>query len=103
MTANEQVVSTDTLLVHAREGLTPEQTMRVTALENAVVRGDLKTQRLAVFHQLAHFWRDTARVFEPYAWYEGEFARLENSEKSLTFAAHLFLDNLRVEQNESLK
>ncbi len=52
---------------------------------------------------MAHFWSDSGKIFEPYAWYEGESARLENSEKSLTFAAHLFLDNLRNEENPALK
>ena len=51
-----------------------------------------------VFHQLAHFWSDSARVFEPYAWYEAEAARLVKSEKKLTFAAHLFLDNLQTDE-----
>jgi Flp pilus assembly protein TadD len=49
---------------------------------------------------LARFWSDTARIFEPYAWYNGEAARLENSEKSLTFAARLFLDNLQNDGSE---
>jgi hypothetical protein len=47
-----------------------------------------------VYHQLAKFWHDSANSWEPYAWYTAEAARLENSEKNLTFAAHLFLDNL---------
>jgi tetratricopeptide (TPR) repeat protein len=72
-------------------------------LEQSVIRGDVKKQKLDVFHQLAHFWKDSARIFEPYAWYEAEAARLENSEKSLTFAAHLFLENLRNEENDRLK
>jgi len=101
--ATDTVISTDTILYHARESLQPGEAARITALENSVVRGDLKTQKLEVYHHLAHFWRDTARVFEPYAWYEAESARLENSEKNLTFAAHLFLDNLRGEENASLK
>ena len=99
----EAVISIDTILIHSKEGLQIEQAARITALENSVIRGDIKSQKLEVFHQLAHFWRDTARVFEPYAWYEAESARLENSEKSLTFAAHLFLDNLRAEENTPLK
>jgi tetratricopeptide (TPR) repeat protein len=68
-----------------------------------VIRGDVKKQKLDVFHQLAHFWKDSARIFEPYAWYEAEAARLENSEKSLTFAAHLILENLRNEESDQLK
>jgi tetratricopeptide (TPR) repeat protein len=96
-------VSIDTILFHAKEKLDPAQVARVNALENSVVRGDVKNQELNVYHQLAHFWGDSARIFEPYAWYEAQAARLENSEKSLTFAAHLFLANLRDEENPSLR
>ena len=42
------------------------------------------------------------RFFPPYAWYEAEAARLENSEKSLTFAARLFLEKLQQEDNPGL-
>jgi tetratricopeptide (TPR) repeat protein len=58
----------------------------------------VKEQQLNIYHQLAHFWSDTAGIFEPFAWYEAEAARLENSEKNLTFAAHLFLNNLQEDQ-----
>ena len=70
---------------------------------NAVVRGDVKQQQLKVYEQLAGFWRDTAKAFLPAAFYTGEAAKLENLEKKLTFAAHLYLDNIRVQQDESLK
>ena len=96
-------LSIDTLLAHAKEVLRPEQVMRLNELENSISRGNVQTQRLEVYHQLAHFWADSAHVFEPYAWYTAEAARLENSEKSLTFAAHLFLENLRLEGNPELK
>jgi tetratricopeptide (TPR) repeat protein len=72
-------------------------------LEQTVIRGDIKKQKLGVYHELAHFWKDSARIFEPYAWYEAEAARLENSEKSLTFAAHLLLENLKNEPSDQLK
>jgi tetratricopeptide (TPR) repeat protein len=85
----------DTFLALARKDLTPEQIIRVNTLENSISRGDVKDQQISVYHQLARFWYDTANVFEPYAWYEAEAARLVNSEKSLTFAAHLFLENLQ--------
>ena len=96
-------INIDTILKHAKEQLTPEQVTRLGVLENSVIRGDVKNQQLDVFHQLAHFWKDSARIFEPYAWYEAEAARLELSEKTLTFAAHLILDNLRGEMNPQLK
>jgi tetratricopeptide (TPR) repeat protein len=101
VTPNE--LTTDSILFHVKETLNPAQIQWMNDLEQSVIRGDVKKQKLDVYHQLAHFWQDSARIFEPYAWYEAEAARLENSEKSLTFAAHLFLENLRNEENERLK
>ena len=75
----------------------------VNGLKSAVVRGDVKDQQIRVYHQLANFWRDSGRLFEPYAYYMAEAAKLENSEKSLTFAARLFLDNLRGAEDPALK
>jgi tetratricopeptide (TPR) repeat protein len=96
-------LSADTLLFHAKENLTPEQRDRISFLENSISRGNVNSQKIHLFHQLAVFWRDTARIFEPFAWYTAEASRLENSEKSLTFAAHLFLNNLKAEDNPALK
>jgi tetratricopeptide (TPR) repeat protein len=101
ITPNE--LTTDSILFHVKATLSPAQIQWMNDLEQSVIRGDVKKQKLDVFHQLAHFWQDSARIFEPYAWYEAEAARLENSEKSLTFAAHLFLENLRNEENDRLK
>lgn len=93
----------DSIIAQAKKRLTNEQVTRINALEHSVVRGDVKSQQLSVYHELAEFWGDSVRIFEPYAWYEAEAARLENSEKSLTFAAHLFLQNLRGENNIELR
>ncbi len=35
----------------------------------------------------------------PYAYYLSEAAKLDNSEKNLTFAARLILENMRREEN----
>ena len=80
-----------------KKRLTPQQLEKVTSLENSVKRGDVKNQQFKVYKELASFWGDSVRLFEPYAYYTGEAAKLENSEKSLTFAAHLFLNNLKTE------
>ncbi|MBI5859029.1 MAG: tetratricopeptide repeat protein [Sphingobacteriales bacterium] len=95
-TAN--TISADTILSLAKKQLSPDQIIRLNSLENSISRGAVKDQQLHIYHQLARFWFDSARVFEPYAWYEAEAARLENSEKSLTFAAQLFLDNLQIDE-----
>jgi len=91
----ENKFSIDSVLLVAKKRLNPEQSSRINSLENAITRGDLKSQQLHQFHQLARFWADTVGNFELFAWYQAEGARLENSEKSLNFAGHLFLDNLQ--------
>ena len=90
---------TDTILNMAKSQIKPEQVIRLTTLENSISRGAVKDQRLKIYHHLAHFWKDSAGLFLPYAFYEAEAARLENSENSLTFAARLFLENLQQEQS----
>ena len=95
----DNLLPVDSILAMAKKQLSPEQVVRLNTLENSISRGDVKNQQLHVYHQLASFWADSAHVFEPYAWYQAEAARLENSEKSLNFAARLFLDNL---QNDEL-
>jgi tetratricopeptide (TPR) repeat protein len=98
-----KTIETEKLLTHAKERLTPQQIEKVTSLENSVKRGDVKNQQLSVYKQLASFWGDTVKLFEPYAYYTAQAAKLENSEKSLTFAAHLFLNNLKTESDPPMQ
>jgi len=98
-TTNQLLFNTDSVLAQAKLKLSMEQVIRLNELENSISRGDVKEQQLKVYHQLSHFWSDSARIFEPYAWYEAQAARLENSEKTLIFAARLFLGSLRSEVN----
>ena len=102
-TTERQVITFDELLVKAKQKINPGQSQRLLSLENSVKRGDVKDQQLHLFHQLARFWADSAHIFEPYAYYTGEAAKLENSEKSLTFAARLFLDNLMTEGQPAMQ
>ncbi|OLY94999.1 hypothetical protein BUE76_21130 [Cnuella takakiae] len=91
------------MLARARQTLSPDRAARIAMLEQSITRGDVQEQKIHLYHQLSRFWYDTGRVFEPYAFYKAEEARLENSENSLTFAAHLFLNNLRAEEDPALK
>jgi tetratricopeptide (TPR) repeat protein len=84
----------DTFLTIGKKQLTTGQAAYISQLENSISRGAVKDQQVHVYQQLAQFWADSANMFEPYAWYTAEASRLENSEKSLTFAARLFLENL---------
>ncbi|RYZ29626.1 MAG: tetratricopeptide repeat protein [Chitinophagaceae bacterium] len=106
--SHDHGLSTDSILYHAKQNLPQAQVARLAFLENSIVRGDVAEQKLHLMHQLAKYWSDSARAFTPMAWYPyayytGEAARLENSEKSLSFAAHLFLAALAREEAHQLK
>lgn len=97
-------VTTQDILQSFKSQLTPLQLSRVNSLEHSVVRGDVKNQQINSFIQFADFWKDSVKDgFLPYAYYVGETAKLENSEKELTFAAQLFLDNLRGQDDAGVK
>jgi tetratricopeptide (TPR) repeat protein len=99
-----KTVDLQDILQTATARLTPAQMAYTTRLENSVVRGDVKIQQIKAYHQLSGFWRDSVRDgFLLSAYYLGESAKLENSEKSLTFAAQLFLQGLRDQDDPALK
>lgn len=91
------------ILAASRQQLTASQQAYISQLETAVVRGDVKAQQIKVYRQMAQFWKDSAHLLLPYAYYTGQAAKLENSEKSLTFAAHFFLDGLRRQSDPAMK
>lgn len=106
--AHDHRFGTDSVLYYAKKDLPQSAVARLTALENSVVRGNVADQKLHLMHRLARYWSDSARAFTrlafyPYAFYSGEAARLENSEKSLSFAAHLFLNALGDEEAPQLR
>jgi len=99
-----QSLDIKTILNADKSKLSPDQQAYVNRLENSVVRGDVQDQQIKANLQLAEFWKDSVENgFLPYSYYSGEAAKLENSEKSLTFAAQLFLNNLRRQDNPAIK
>ncbi|MFT3902737.1 MAG: tetratricopeptide repeat protein [Niabella sp.] len=96
-------MSTDTLLALSKKSLSPQQLASLTALENKVDKSNTNEDKIHGLHAISAFWRDSAKNFIPYAWYSAESARLENSEKNLTFAGQLFLDRLQFEENPGIK
>lgn len=91
------------VLTQTKSQLTADQQQRVAKMENSVVRGNVKDQQIKVYRQLAQFYKDTVHALLPYAYYTSEAAKLENSEKSLTFAAHFLLDGVRSQEDHILK
>lgn len=96
-------IDVNSILAASRQQLTASQQAYVAQLETAVVRGDVKEQQAKVYKQLAAFWRDSAHLLLPYGYYTAEAAKLENSQKSLTFAAQFFLDGIRRQENPDLQ
>ena len=84
-----------------KKHLTASQIVNLGKLENSVTRGDVNSQLITTNTQIADFWKDSVKSFEPYVYYLSEAAKLDKSEKNLTFAAQLILDNLRAEQDEA--
>ena len=91
------------ILQASQARLTPAQLSYVNRLQQSVVRGDVQAQQLNVDRLLAEFWKDSVSDgFLLYAYYTGEAAKLEKSEKKLTFAAQLFLQSLRGQDDPAL-
>lgn len=84
-----------------KKHLTVDQAVNLGKLENSVTRGDVNSQLITANTQLANFWKDSLHSFEPYFYYLSEAAKLDKSEKNLTFAAQLILQNLRSEPDEA--
>jgi tetratricopeptide (TPR) repeat protein len=101
--AGTKEISFKTILEASRQQLTPAQQAFIAQLETGVVRGDVKEQQIKVYKQLADFWKDSAHLLLPYAYYSAEAAKLENSQKSLTFAAQFFLEGIRRQDNPELQ
>lgn len=102
-TRSSSNINIDSFLTHVQGHLTPDQITRLNFLESKVNRESNPSNKIHLYHHMARYWKDSVHiddsheVFEPFAWYTAEAARLENSEKSLTFAARLFWSNLKTE------
>ncbi|THU37176.1 hypothetical protein FAM09_19695 [Niastella caeni] len=96
-------ISFNTILEASKQQLSPAQQAQIAQLETAVVRGDVKEQQVKVYKQLAGFWKDSAHLLLPYAYYSAQAAKLENSQKSLTFAAQFFLEGIRRQEDPGLQ
>ncbi len=103
MPAAKPAFNVNAFIAKQKQQLTPIQVITVSNLENNITRGDLKKQESTQYNALASFWKDSAGVFVPYAYYLSEAAKLDNSEKNLTFAARLILENMRREENVEIK
>ena len=81
-------------------GLNPGRQKFISGLKESVKRGDVKDQSVHIYHQLARFWKDSVPNPFLHFTYTAKAAELENTEKSLTFAAHSILGYLPYAQSQ---
>lgn len=87
-------INTETILAGARQKINAAQQQHVAGMEQIAAQTNDKALKIKAYRQLAAFWKDSAKIAEPYLYYTAEAAKLENSEKNLNFAARLLVDNL---------
>ncbi len=97
---NSSKLTFDSILASSKKLLNADRELQAERIEQKLKATVDHSKMLHIYHELARFWADSAGIFEPYAWYLAEAARLENSEKSLTFAGLLFLENLQRDTHE---
>jgi tetratricopeptide (TPR) repeat protein len=87
-------ITNASILENAKLSLSAEHKITLLSLDNELVKSKTMADSLHVYHEMADFWGKTVGKPEPYFYYTYSAALLENSEKSLTFAAQLLVDNL---------
>lgn len=92
----------DSLLVDAKKKLSPAAQAEISKQENSVTRGDVKEQQILAYEALGKLWQQNKN--RPVAaHYFGKSGKLENSQKKLNFAAHLFSEELHEERNPRIR
>ena len=77
----------------------PSQQSVINRLENDITQSNDITKKKNGLEALALYCKDSINLKEGYLYFTSEAAKLDNSEKNLTFAARLFLNTLRGEEN----
>lgn len=77
----------------AKDSLPPTLQKKIIKLEQEAQSAS-DANKIDIYTHLATLWKDSVSFAPSYLFYTAEAAKLENSEKSLTFAAQQFVDNL---------
>jgi len=91
--AVNQGVNAKSLIDGAKTSLTADQKIALLSIENQVNTNSKTADSIKNYKALAQFWAKEAQRIEPYLYYTYSAALLENTEKSLTFAAQQLVDN----------
>ncbi len=91
------------LITKGKSSLTESQRLSIANLENGLSKASTNEQKSTILRSLADYWKDSTQQPLLFAHYTAEAAKLDNSEKSLTFAAQLMLAVLDMERDNHLK
>ena len=95
--------SINELISNGKASLSDGQRLSIANLENGISNATTSLQKVTGLRTLADYWKDSTRQPLLYAHYTSEAAKLDNSEKSLTFAAQLMLAVVNMERDTHVK
>ena len=94
LSSDNQELTSKSIIDGAKVNLPADQKLTLLSIENQLNKSKKTSDSLRYTQELAIFWADSAKRLAPYLYYTYSAALLENSEKSLTFAAQQLVDNL---------
>lgn len=94
--------SVDSIITASKQQLPKTVADTVSTIENELAAIRDSAQMAVVFYKLSAVW-ERAKYYRPAFYYKAKAAKLENSEKSLTFAGQLFLELMENEHDRSLQ
>lgn len=89
----------DSILSADQTKLTDSQQIYINSKLESVKRGAVVDEQIKTYNSLASYYLNDIHQQDGYLFYLQKAAKLENSEKSLTFAAQLFLAAVKVEHD----
>jgi predicted Zn-dependent protease len=99
----QKAMTAESLMVAAEVNFTASQKEHFNHLKDDLSKATTDTSKTKIYEELIEFWGGDAKNDELAAFYYAEKAKLENSEKNLTFAANLILMNCLNDNTNSLK
>lgn len=101
--AEVAALNPQTVIDSLRRGLSASQSVVLDRLEKHISHAESPSDSASGYTAIADFWKDSVGSVVPYAFYLNKSALLDNSEKSLTFAAQFIFENMRRESRPDLK
>lgn len=96
------VATFDSVLTALKLKLPPTVADSVTAIEKELAAISDSAAMIPVYTRLYKVW-ERQKLYPAYVYYRAKVAKLENSEKNLTFAAQLFLELMEHEHDRSVQ